>query len=108
MKAEFVYKGDNLDFVNGTGSDIAAGDVIKLQSRIGIAGTDIPDGTKGSVVMEGVFKLPKKDADAVAMGTAVYWSDDGITIASEGNTAAGYAAEASAAGASTMEVKLLG
>ncbi|MDD3251770.1 MAG: DUF2190 family protein [Lachnospiraceae bacterium] len=108
MKANFVYKGDALDYYN-TGTDaIAAGDIIALATRIGVAGTDIAPGEKGSVNVTGVFALPKTATGAVAQGTAVYWDGSGITTTASGNTAAGYAAEASAAGAGTIEVKLLG
>lgn len=106
--ARYIYKGENLNYVNSGDNAIAAGDVISMVTRIGIAGTDIPAGGLGTVVTEGVFALKKKDAGAIAMGTAVYWTSDGITATASTNVPAGYAAEASAAGATEIEVKLLG
>lgn len=107
MVANFVYKGDALDYYNTGDAAIAAGDVITLVTRIGVAGTDIEVGKKGSVNVTGVFALPKTDTAEIAQGTAVYWDGSGIT-ATEGDTPAGYAAETSAADAATIEVKLLG
>lgn len=107
MKATYWQKGQSLDYTNGTNAIIEANTVLVIGSLIGIAGTDIEPGETGSVHVEGVFQMPKKDAAAIAMGAAVYWNaSDGITTTASGNTLAGYAAEASAEGAETILVKL--
>ena len=81
MKAVYVQRGETLDFVNETDSLIEAGQVVELGSRVGVAGTDIPVGEKGSVHMTGVFRMSKKAGEAIAAGTDVYYSADGITSA---------------------------
>ena len=55
MKAVYVQEGKSLDYKNGSGTDILAGDVVIMGSRAGVAGTDIPVGLTGSIHMEGVF-----------------------------------------------------
>lgn len=107
MKATYWQKGQSLDYTNGTNATIEANTVLVIGSLIGIAGTDIEPGETGSVHVEGVFQMQKKDSTAINMGTAVYWNaTDGITATSTNNTFAGYAAETSAAGAETILVKL--
>lgn len=109
MKAVYIQTGESLNYVNPGEAAIAAGDVVALGTRIGIAGTDIPAGGLGTVHMAGVFAIPKKAGEALAIGAAVYFSTtDGITATASGNTPAGYAAMAAAAPDATARVKLLG
>lgn len=125
MKAAYVQRGENLDFRNGTGKYIEAGDVVVFGSRIGIAGTDIPPGELGSLHMEEVFRFPKKAGEAISAGTDVYYMPDGITASQEAGTArngveeagsgaaagpvlAGYAVEDAAGEDSSVLVKLAG
>ena len=96
MKAEYLQRGEALDYKNGTEAAIPAGSVIELGSRIGVAGTDIPIGGLGSVHVLGVFSMPKK-AEEIKMGDALYFdskSEGGqlTKTGSEGTTPAGYAA----------------
>lgn len=108
MKATYWQRGESLDYVNSGSTVIEANSIINLGTRIGIAGTSINPNEKGSVHVVGIYQFTKKDTGAITLGTAVYYSEDGITATADGNTPAGYAAEASVAGASTILVKLLG
>lgn len=108
MKATYWQRGESLDYVNSGSTVIEANSIIDLGTRIGIAGTSINPNEKGSVHVVGIYQFTKKDTGVIALGTAVYYSEDGITATADGNTPAGYATEASAAGASTILVKLLG
>ncbi len=107
-KAVYVQIGDNLDYTNATDSTIAAGDVIKLETRVGVAACEIAAGTTGAVCMTGVFKMPKTGTTAVKMGALVYFDGTGITDTATGNTPAGYAAAAAAASDTEILVNLLG
>lgn len=107
MKAVYWQRGESLDYVNSGDSVIEANTIIDLGTRIAVAGTSINPGEKGSVHVTGVYRIDKKDEGAVSFGAAVCFSENGITAKAEG-TPAGYAAEQSAAGASTILVKLLG
>ena len=80
--AKFWQRGETLDYTNGSGSKIDAGDILLLEDRLAVAGCDIPDGATGSVHVEGVFEMPKDYGDsgkALAIGQAVYW-DSGNSV----------------------------
>lgn len=115
--ATYWQRGESLDYTNGSGSKITAGTIVVLTSgaagRIGVIGTDIPNGEVGSVHVTGVFEMPKSSTNALTQGEAVYWDGTGITEASNdgGGTPtyypiAGYAAQAAAASATKVLVKL--
>lgn len=127
MKAVYVQKGDNLDYRNTGDTLIEAGSVVVLGSRIGIAGTDIPPGELGGLVMDGVHKLPKAAGEVIAAGADVFYTEEGITAAPGGAgadagageddaqaedtfslAAAGYAVADAAADAAYVKVKLPG
>lgn len=115
-KTRYVQRGESLDYVNTSGKKIAAGDVIAMVSRIGVAGTDINAGETGSVHVIGVFSMEKTKAAAIPMGTAVYYDGTGITSDKDDGASsdpkayipAGYAAEAAAESDETILVKLVG
>lgn len=107
-KATYVQRGEALDYKNSTTTAIKAGDVVKLESRIGIAGDDIAVGDIGAVHVTGVFRIAKTREKEIAMGKLVYFDGTGITDTAESNTAAGYAAETALAADTTILVKLLG
>lgn len=76
--ATYWQRGEAIDFTNGTGSKIDANEVVLLGSRLGIAGTDIPNGETGSLIVSGVFELPKDYGDsgkALSAGQEVQWDD---------------------------------
>lgn len=106
-KAAYWQRGESLDFVNGESTVIEANTIIDLGTRIGIAGTDINPGEKGSVHVTGVYEINKTGAGEIAMGAAVYFDGTGIT-SETGGTPAGYAAAKAAADATVILVKLLG
>lgn len=107
MKATYYQRGETLDFTPTAA--VKNGAVVNLATRIGIAGTDIAAGETGAVHVVGVFEMDKA-AGAITMGAAVYYdaTADAITTTSAGNTPAGYAAGAAAAGDATVYVKLMG
>lgn len=106
MKAAYMHKGESLDYKNTTKEKIAAGDVLVMGNRIGVAGTDIEQGELGSAHVSGVFELDKADTAEIAIGTVVYLAENGITATEENNTPAGYAAAESPAGSGKVWVKI--
>lgn len=113
MNAVYVNRGEAIDFINDTGAAIAAGEVVALGTRIGVAGGDIPKGETGAVHVTGVFELPKA-AEELSVGAEVYYAEDGVTAsASTGsgdsaadNVPAGWAVQAAAADDATVRVKI--
>lgn len=105
-KASYWQRGESLDYKNTTETKIEANTVVKLAERIGIAGTDILPGTVGDIHMSGVFEFEKTSANAIPMGTSVYFDGTGITEAADSNTPAGFAAADSAEEDKTILVKI--
>ena len=83
MKAEYLQRGEALDYTNATENTIPAGAVVTIATRLGVAGCDIPPGKTGSLHVCGVFKVKKTGTAAVAMGTTVYFDGTGLTDAAD-------------------------
>lgn len=104
--ATYYQRGETLDYTN-TGSDkIAVGTVVKIGTRIGIAGDDILPKATGSLHVAGVFEFKKTSAAEIKMGTTVYFDGTGITETEGSNAVAGYAAEDAGTSATTIKVKI--
>ena len=110
--AEYLQRGEALDYTNATDNLIPHDTVVALKDRIGVTGCPIPPGKTGSLHMVGVFEIKKTGTAAIAMGQTVYFDGTGITDAADnGKTGddkaayvkAGYAAApADASGASVL------
>lgn len=109
-KATYWQKGEQLDYKNSTSTTIVANSVIKIGTRIGIAGNTIDPGETGSVVMVGVFEMVKTSTNEITAGTDVYYdaTADGITETDTSNILVGYAVQTAVASATTILVKLKG
>ena len=105
MATNYVQPGDHIDWTNGTGSDVASGDVVELGNCIGIALGDIADGAQGAVALEGCFTGPKVSAAVFAVGEKLIWDtsagafDDSSATPATGDITGG--AVAIVAGANT-------
>ena len=115
--ATYFERGETLDYPNASGSKIDANTIVVLTAgaagRIGVIGTDIPNGETGSVHVTGVLQMAKSSTNKITQGTAVYWDGTGITEASNdgGGTptyypSAGFAAYEAAAADTTIYVKI--
>lgn len=105
MSAKYWQKGETLDYT--ATKAVKNGDIVSLNTRIGVAGNDIAAGETGAVHVEGVFEMPKA-ADEIALGAAVYWDEAAQEITTVENIPAGYAVAAADASATVVLVKLLG
>ena len=95
MSAKYWQKGEAIDYT--AAAKIAAGDVVNLATRIGVAAADIAAGETG----------------AVTLGQALYWvvADENISTAAgtePANIPAGWAVAAAESADTTVLVKLLG
>ena len=114
--AEYIQRGEALDYINTTDAVIPHDTIIPMGGRVGVAGTDIAPGEVGSVHVVGVFKTAKSGTNAIAIGQTVYFDGPGITDAANDGveenptayTEVGYAAADAAADATTILVKLRG
>lgn len=107
-KAAYWQRGESLDYKNETTAVIEANTIIALNGRIGVAGTAIEPGETGSLHVTGVYEIEKTGTAAIEMGAPVYFDGTGITDTADGNTLAGYAAQAAAAADTVILVKLQG
>ena len=106
MRAEFYQKGISIDYKNTSGATIAANTVVALgTTRCGVAGTDIPNNSVGSVFVDGVWIVPS--TGTIALGAAVYYdaSAEKATATATSNVPLGWAV--AAAENDTVKIKLL-
>lgn len=96
--ANYLQRGEALDFTNDTAEVIPAGVILTVGDRIGVTGTDTAPGAIGSLHVVGVFEIAKADpAEVIEMGKTVYFDGTGITAsAGSGTTDEGTADEGTA------------
>lgn len=105
-----IADGQTLAWTNGTGSDVASGDVVVVGDLVGIASSDIADTATGSVVVqEGlVAEVPLAPSLTVAQGAALYASatSAALTTTATSNTFAGHAYKAVDLATDVVQVRL--
>lgn len=115
MSTKYIGEGSVLKYTAGTAA-ITANDVVVVRSgatgMIGVALTDIASSGTGSVAIEGVYEFTKATGTALGVfdvGEIAYWDVAGGHINSQAsaNIKAGIVAEAAAAAATTVKVKLI-
>lgn len=96
MATNLQQPGNVITWTNSTGSDVAAGDVVKLSHTLGVAAVDIANGASGSVYVEGVFSgVPKVSAAVFAQGEKLIWDvsvskfDDAAATPASGDVTGG-------------------
>lgn len=72
MTTRFIYPGDALPYV--AAANIAVNAIVVVKAMIGVAATDIGAGNTGTILVDGVFNLPKAAGTAMPAGTKVTWS----------------------------------
>jgi predicted RecA/RadA family phage recombinase len=107
MAKNYVSEGDVLDYTSGA-TAIASGSVVAMGKRIGIALSDIPPNSTGSVAVTGVWTVAKLPADDVAQGELLYWDAANVRLTETAGAlaVAGYAAAAAGAGATSVRIKI--
>lgn len=105
----FVQRGDVLTAIAPAGG-IASGAGLLAGALFGVAATSAEAGREFELALVGVFDLPKKAADAIALGARVYWDATAkqITTTATDNTLVGAASEPAGAGATKVRVRLNG
>lgn len=123
VTAEYVQRGETLDYKNTTNKMIPCDTIIAIGGRVGVTGTDIAPGEMGSLHMVGVFRLKKSSDVEIVQGQDLVFDGTGAAPVSESPAAAaegdeetpsassvpmGYAAAPSAASDKFVLVKLPG
>lgn len=91
-------------------ADVASGAGVLVGTLFGIASTDAVSGADVEIAVTGVFTLPKTEAQAWAVGAAIYWDNTAkvATTATSGNTLIGKAVVAAANPSATGTLRLNG
>lgn len=105
--ANYIQKGNTINYTNSGAAKIAAGDAVSLTNRIGIAAGDIAAGAVGTLAVEGVFEIDKTASLAIAVGDAVYFSTSTKKITkTDTDVPAGWAIAAATASDTSVLVKI--
>lgn len=116
MATNYIQPGEVIDWTNGTGSAVSAGDVVAIGQILGVALTDIASTATGSVQIRGVFEVPKVSAAVIAAGESLVWDvsagtfDDNLATPATGDIsgAAAVAVEAAGNGVTAFNVLFTG
>ncbi|MGI2021718.1 DUF2190 family protein [Shewanella sp. MF08487] len=102
----YVQDGKTISFTPAAA--VASGAAVLLGKLLVVAVGAIAADTEGTGITEGVFELPKKSTDVLAVGAAVYWDATAkeLTSLDTGNTLAGKAWAAAANPSPTVWVKI--
>jgi predicted RecA/RadA family phage recombinase len=106
LMKNYVQDGKTISFTPTAA--VASGEAVLLATLLVVAIGAIAVDTEGTGVTEGVFELPKKSTDVLAVGAAVYWDDTAneITSLATGNTLAGKVWAAAANPSTSVWVKI--
>lgn len=107
MFAEYWQRGESIDYKNASSEIIKAGDVVSLDTRIGVAGCDILPGAVGSLHVTGVFIVPKASG-ALTVGAAAYFdaASKNFTATETGNVPAGWVVVEAQAADTVAKIKI--
>jgi predicted RecA/RadA family phage recombinase len=104
----YVQDGKYIDFT--AAADVDSGELVQVGSLHGVSVTDVANGAKGVLALEGVFTLPKlvgASGDATTLGGPVYFSSGSVSGADTGGRKlVGYAMAAAAQAVATVQVRL--
>lgn len=91
-------------------ADVSSGDLVVVGTLFGVAATDAKSGDAVEIVTEGVFTLPKTNAQAWIQGVKVYFDSENEVLTTTASTnllighAVSVAANPSAAGAVRLSI----
>ncbi|MEK5069808.1 DUF2190 family protein [Sporosarcina sp. FSL K6-1508] len=105
-QAIYVQRGETIDYINSTSVIVAAGEVVALGTRVGVAATEIPVGAKGALNVMGVYDLPALGTEALTVGQAVYFKDGKIQATVTDAVPAGWIVEPKTQTGTVARVKI--
>lgn len=116
MARNYVQPGDTVNWTNGTGEDVEAGEVVVMgaagDATLGVALVDIANGESGAVGF-GVFEVAKVDAAIITQGESLVWDssvgqfDDNAATPATGDVSGPSAMAFESKGATTDETMLV-
>lgn len=106
MTSKYIQEGEILNYAAATA--VTVNSVVKSGKLLGVALANIAAGTTGSVLLEGVFEVPKAAATAFTQGGPVLWDDVAKNFKTGDGGACAIAFEAAAASDTTCKVLFTG
>ena len=102
----YISEGDTIEVT--AGADIAAGAMVLVGSRVGIAVNAIANGAVGVVAMTGVFEVAKEGSETPAQGGLAYYNatNGTATTTASTNKTIGYFWAAAGSSDTTCKVRL--
>lgn len=88
VTAEYVQRGETLDYKNTTTKPIPCDTIIAIGGRVGVTGGETKPGELGSLHMVGVFRVKKSAEEEIAQGQDLVFDGTGAAPASDAATAA--------------------
>ena len=79
-------RGSRIQYVNGTGSSIASGDVVDLGDIFGIAVFTFADGATGTLMIDEAHVLTARTAGEWVVGDDVYWDSSNEVLTEIGGS----------------------
>lgn len=106
MARNHVAPGEH--FLHTAQAAVAAGDGVLMGATLGVSLNSLAAGQAGAVAVQGVWRVPKLAGDNIAQGAICYWDNGNkrVTLSATGNTVAGRAYTAAAAGTAQVELLL--
>jgi predicted RecA/RadA family phage recombinase len=111
MATNAVQPGDVITIT--AGATITSGSVVKVGQILGVALTDIANGSRGAIAIRGVFAVPKVSAAVIAQGESLTWDvsvgkfDDNAATPATGDVTGAAAVAFEAAGNGVTELDVL-
>ena len=106
MKARYIQRGDSIDFIPT--ADVAAGDIVKLGSLVGVSKLDIRAGELGALALVGVYEIATNGTAIEAGAVVSVDPGTGKVCAADASGAVkfGHAVAAAAAADALVHVRL--
>jgi predicted RecA/RadA family phage recombinase len=101
----FIQPGDDITVIAPTGG-VTAGQLVVIKALVGVATCSAAAGAQVEISTEGVFDLAKNAPDVFNAGDVAKVSGGNNIVAVAGTLGIGWVTQASAAGATTVRVKL--
>ena len=104
----FRQEGNIWDYTNGSGSTIASGTGVVINTVVGFAVSDIPDGETGAVRVQGVVKTLAPTGEDIAQGVVLNFdaTNQEFQLAAGDLAACGVAASDSGNGSTEVWVQI--
>ncbi len=104
MEARYVQRSESIDIIPE--KEILSGEIIILNSLVGVAKLPIKKGELGTLALSGIYEITKTNSCAFSIGAAVYWDNENRSATTSGDIFLGLATKKSTLEDSKVQVVL--